>query len=91
MSSSKYSNEEFSRMTARMRTYLTGLARRRNSGTVTADDAHTYLDRQGVKSQPTTRLRFINSVLRQPTFFQAGTVASSRPAARGRSITEWTV
>jgi hypothetical protein len=91
MSSSKYSNEEFSRMTARMRTYLTSLARRRNSGTVTADDAHTYLDRQGVKSQPTTRLRFINSVLRQPMFFQAGTVASSRPAARGRAITEWTV
>lgn len=87
-----YSNEEFDRTANRMRSWLSGLARRRSTGTVTADDVHTYLDREGVRPQQVkTRLSFINSVLREPNFEYAGETPSSRPAARGRMITEWTI
>jgi len=87
-----YSNEEFDRTANRMRSWLSGLARRRSNGTVTADDVHTYLDREGVRPQQVrTRLSFINSVLREPNFEYAGETPSSRPAARGRMITEWTI
>lgn len=87
----KYSTEQFEQMVTRMRSWLTGLARRRSSGVVTADDVHAYLDRQGVPARTQTRLRFINSVLREPNFYSAGMTQSTRPAAKGRSITEWTV
>jgi hypothetical protein len=59
---------------------------------VTADDAHRYMDREGIRPQQVrTRLSFINSVLREPNFEPVDVVASQRPAARGRSITEWTI
>jgi hypothetical protein len=91
-SRSKYSNEQFEQMVTRMRSWLTGLARRRSSRVVTADDVHSYLDRQGVSNRAQTRLRFINSVLREPTFYSTGmTTTSTRPVAKGRAITEWTV
>lgn len=87
-----YSNEEFDRTANRMRSWLSGLARRRSTGTVTADDVHTYLDREGVRPQQVrTRLSFINSVLREPNFEVTGETPSSRPAARGRMIAEWTI
>jgi hypothetical protein len=87
-----YSNEEFDRTATRMRSWLNKLVRRRSTGVVTADDAHTYLDREGVRPQQVrTRLSFINSVLREPNFEYAGETPSSRPAARGRMITEWTI
>ena len=73
-----------------LQTYLRGLSRRRNNNVVTADDAHTYLDRKGVRSkQVRTRLAYINSVLRVPEFVNVGNRSSIRPAARYRSITEW--
>ena len=88
----KFSPEEFDRTASKMRSWLYSLARKRSTGTVTADDAHTYLDRQGVRPQQVrTRLSFINSVLREPNFEYAGMTNSSRPAARGRAITEWTI
>lgn len=87
-----YSNEEFDRTATRMRSWLNKLVSRRSTGVVTADDAHTYLDREGVRPQQVrTRLSFINSVLREPNFEYAGETPSSRPAARGRMITEWTI
>lgn len=82
---------KFDRTTARMRSWLYSLARRRASQTVTADDVHTYLDRQGIRPrQVRTRLRYINTVLREPNFEYAGQVASQRPAAKGRAIWQWT-
>lgn len=87
-----YTNEEFNRTASKMRSYLVGLARKRTEGTVTADDAHRYMDREGIRPQQIrTRLSFINSVLREPNFEPVDVVASQRPAARGRSITEWTI
>jgi hypothetical protein len=87
-----YDRDEFVRLTNKMRTWLRSIARRRSSGTVTADDVHTYLDRQGIRPQQVrTRLSFINAVLRQPDFEYAGSTKSNRPVARGRAITEWMV
>jgi hypothetical protein len=87
-----YTNEEYNRTANRMRSWLYTLARRRANGTVTADDAHTYLDREGVRPQQVrTRLSFINSVLREGNFEYAGYTSSTRPAAKGRAICEWTV
>lgn len=85
------SSNDFARTTTGMRSWLYSLARRRSNRTVTADDAHTYLDRQGVRSQVRTRLSFINSVLREPTFESAGMTRSTRPAAKGRAISQWTI
>lgn len=88
----QFEGAAFGKTVAKLRTWLSALARRRTSRMVTADDAHTYLDRQGVKpDQYRTRLRFINSVLRNPNFQQAGTSRSTRPVARGRTISNWTV
>lgn len=88
-----YNQNEFESTARKLSTYLRGLAKRRASGTVTADDVHNYLTREGVRPQQVrTRLSFINSVLREPMFEQTGdTVPSSRPEARGRSISEWTI
>jgi hypothetical protein len=72
--------------------YLRSLANRRNDGIVTADDVHNYLSRRGISARATrTRLSFVNSVLRSPVFESVGSVYSSRPAAKGRSITAWTL
>jgi len=85
-----FSQDERTQMTGKIRSYLRTLANRRNSGYVTADDVHTYLTREGVRDeQIKTRLSFINSVLREPAFEAMDSVPSSRPAARGRSITAW--
>lgn len=87
-----YAPDEFERTANRMKSWLYSLARRRSTGTVTADDAHTYLDREGVRPQQVrTRLSFINSVLREPNFAPVGVINSQRPAARSRTITEWTI
>lgn len=78
-------------LVSNLRGYLRGLARRRNSGTVTAVDAQNYLDRQGVREQMTrTRVAVINSALQGGDFMSTGyEVPSTRPSARGRMITEW--
>lgn len=88
-----FNTSEFETTARRMTSYLRSLANRRSSGVVTADDVHTYLNREGVQPQQVrTRLSFINSVLAGSGMFeQAGTVASSRPQAKGRSITAWTI
>lgn len=71
-----------------LRSYLRSLAARRSNKTVTADDAHTYLSNKRV-SGVKARLAYINSVLRRPTFKPSGTTMSTRPVARGRTITRW--
>jgi len=78
--------------TRKLTSYLRTLANRRNSGYVTADDVHTYMTREGISEKMIrTRQSFINSVLREPLFEAIDTVPSSRPAAKGRSITAWTL
>lgn len=73
-----------------LRSYLRSLANRRSEGTVTADDAQKYLTRKGVREQMIrTRQSLINSAFQSGDFAPVGSVPSSRPAARGREITEW--
>jgi hypothetical protein len=88
----QYSTEDFTRTVNKLRTYLRGLARKRSAGIVTADDAHNFLDREGIRPQQVrTRLAFINAALRQPNFEVIGMSPSMRPSARGRMISEWTI
>jgi hypothetical protein len=87
-----FNTQEFEATAKRMTSYLRSLASRRSSATVTADDVHNYLNRAGVQpKQVRTRLKFINSVFGSGMFEQTGTVASSRPAAKGRAISAWTI
>lgn len=74
---------------SQLRSYLRGLSRRRNSGIVTADDVQNYLTRKQFSGNTNERLSIIRSVLREPTFFRAGSVQSKREAARGRRVTAW--
>jgi hypothetical protein len=84
------SNKQREKTVSGLRSYLRSLTNRRSSGTVTADDAHTYLTKSGVREQMVrTRLSFINSAFSNG-FEAVGEVASNRPAAKGRYITEWT-
>jgi predicted Zn-dependent protease len=86
-----FNTTDFAVTARRMTSYLRSLSNRRSSGVVTADDAHAYLTREGVhQKQVRTRLSFINAVLAgSGEFEQNGTVASTRPQAKGRSITAW--
>lgn len=86
------SNKKREKMISSLRTYLRSLANRRSSGTVTADDAQAYLSKQGINElMVRTRLSFINSAFSGDIFAATGYVPSSRPAAKGRAITEWTL
>ena len=86
-----FNTTEFEATARRMTSYLRSLSNRRSSGVVTADDVHAYLTREGVHQKQTrTRLSFINAVLAgSGEFEQDGTVASTRPEAKGRYITAW--
>jgi len=86
------SEEEFEATTRQLVSYLRRLARGRVAGQVSADDVHTFLDRQGVQpEQVRTRLRFINTVFNSNSeyFSSAGQTRSTRPNARGRMISSW--
>lgn len=77
-------------MMRQMLSYLRSLANRRSSGVVTADDAHAFLTRMGIRErQVRTRLSYINSAFGSGLFEQAGTTYSTRPAAKGRAISKW--
>lgn len=83
---------KYDRTVRGMRSWLNSLVRRRANRTITADDAHTYLTRQGFrKNEVYTRLSLINSVLRDGNFDVVGQTPSTRPAARRRLINVWTV
>jgi predicted Zn-dependent protease len=87
-----YNEQERSNTTRRITSYLRSLANRRSTGVVTADDVHSYLTRDGVREQQVrTRLSFINSVFGSGMFEQVGTMPSTRPQAKGRAISTWTV
>jgi len=87
-----YNEQERMSTTRRIMSYLRSLANRRNDGVVTADDVHNYLTRDGVREQQTrTRLSFINSVFSSEMFERVGMTASTRPQARGRAISVYTV
>jgi len=87
-----YNEQERMSTTRRIMTYLRSLANRRSTGVVSADDVHNYLTRDGVREQQTrTRLSFINSVFSSEMFERVGTMASTRPQARGRAISAYTV
>jgi hypothetical protein len=92
MASNYRSNTGRQKLVRGMTSYLRSLANRRSSGVVTADDAHTYMTRAGIREQMVrTRLSFINTVFANGDFAQVGTAPSSRPKAKGRSISMWTV
>lgn len=75
-----------------LRSYLRNLAKRRSNRIVTADDAHTFLNGRGIRqNQSLVRLAYVNSTLRSPEFVTVGETASSRPAARSRRISTWTM
>ena len=83
----RYGND---RTVSKLRSYLRNLARRRAEGTVTADDATTFLMREGVRPEMIrTRLAVTNAALQSGDFETVGVVASTRPEARGRAINEW--
>ena len=87
----RYNEQERMSTTRRIMTYLRSLANRRNDGMVSADDVHNYLTRDGVREQQVrTRLSFINAVFSTGMFEQVGTAPSTRPQAKGRSISMWT-
>jgi predicted Zn-dependent protease len=87
-----YSTSEREATTRKLTSYLRGLAARRSNGVVTADDVHNFLTRDGVNAgQVRTRLSFINSVFRNGMFEQTGMTPSSRPQAKGRYISTWTI
>jgi hypothetical protein len=86
-----YNEQERESTVRRIASYLRTLANRRNDGTVSADDVHNYLTRDGVREQQVrTRLSFINSVFSTGMFEQVGMAPSTRPQAKGRSISMWT-
>lgn len=70
--------------------YLRGLAVRRNSNSVTADDAARWLDRKGIDNVE-TRLSITNAVLNNhsTTFEGTGYTRSERASRRGGRIREW--
>lgn len=72
----------------RIRDRLVERARRRQSGTFTADDVHTVLDLTEFRGN---RLSVITTLLNGSVFFNTGySNPSERPVARSRSIYEWT-
>lgn len=72
-------------------TRLVSKARRRTTGTITADDVHAILDSRKYPRSTRNRLSVIRSLLNESLFFSTGTfVPSTREAARGRQIQEWT-
>lgn len=78
------------KLVSALTTYLRNLAGKRTNRTVSADDVHTFLTKRGVSErQVRTRLAYVNTVLRRPTFKRAGEVTSSRPAAKYRRVTSW--
>lgn len=82
-----YNEQERMSTTRRIMTYLRTLANRRSVGTVSADDVHNYLTRDGVREQQTrTRLSFINTVFSGDVFERVGTMASARPQADRKSV-----
>lgn len=84
------SNTQREKLVSNLRSYLRGLSNRRNSGTVTADDAQNYLTRKGIRElQVRTRQSLINSAFIGGQFEPVGSTPSARPAAKGRQITEW--
>jgi len=79
-----------SKLVSGLRSYLRSIANRRQSGLVTADDANTYLARNGVNTkQVRVRQSLINSAFQGGSFFPTGMTVSSRPVAKSRSITAW--
>lgn len=80
------------KMISRTTSYLRGLAHRRPNNIVTADDIQNYLSRQGFSNNVNERLSVVRSVLNPNTgFHRIGTTQSTREAARGRTISTWTV
>jgi hypothetical protein len=87
-----YTESQFNATVRRISSYLRSLASRRSTGMVTADDVHNYLTREGVNvGQVRTRLSFINTVFSNGMFEQMGMTRSSRPQAKGRAISTYSI
>lgn len=72
-------------------TYLRGLARRRNSGIVTADDMVNFLTRKRVRISQNERISLTRQVLNTTNFESVGTLPSVRTEAKQRRITAWQI
>lgn len=77
------------RVVSQLTSYLRGLARRRTSNAVTADDVQNYLNRKGFVLEQNERLSLTRSVLSEDNFIPFLTVPSKREAAKGRRVTQW--
>lgn len=71
--------------------YVKGLARRRGSRIVTADDVQNYLTKNRFRGNQNDRLSIVRSVLNDSNFVSLGRTRSTRDVARSRTITAWTV
>jgi hypothetical protein len=78
-----------SKINKQLYTYLRSLSYKRVNGVVTADDAHRFLSRKGIRKNPNVRLSYINKTFSSHTFIPMGTAASSREQAKYRKITQW--
>jgi len=73
-----------------LESYLRKLSDRRGmNGFVTADDAQAYFAKSGYRGSRNARLSATRSVLNVSNFASVGQVASNRPVAKGRKITQW--
>lgn len=67
--------------------------RARRNGSITTDDVHDVLDRQRFPRSASKRLSVIATLLNgaESVFINTGyTTPSTRPAAKGRRVYEWT-
>lgn len=87
------SNKSQSNITERATSHLRRLARNRRSRIVTADDVQNFLDRNNFRGSQNERLSITRQVLNKTNFVAIPQVGfrSTRPQARGRTITPWTL
>lgn len=73
--------------------YLRRLSYRRANGTITADDAHRFLGRRGVRRDAGVRLSYINRIFNpyNGDLIKVGTRLSNREPAKRRLISSWFV
>lgn len=73
--------------------YLRRLSYRRMNATITADDAHRFLGRRGVRRDAGVRLSYINRIFNphNSELIKVGTRHSKREPAKCRRISAWFV
>jgi hypothetical protein len=75
----------------KLRSYLRRLANSRNSGVVSADDVHNFVQRNKLSLSQDDKLSLTRSVLNESEFMVVYYAPSSRPEAKGRQVAQWTL